>query len=111
MRQVIDLKAARQRPDIFRAALARHDAADDFDALLAVDATWRELTERVDQLRSQNKPAPVGYLAETVQLRGGFQRDRDGFELSERSGEIFDDLAGDHFGRRLVVEVFQRLVT
>jgi seryl-tRNA synthetase len=56
MGQVIDLKAARLEPETYRAALARRGAADDFDALLAVDASWRELTERVDQLRSQNKP-------------------------------------------------------
>lgn len=44
------------------------------------------------------KPSQLGHLAETVQLRGGFKCDRDGFGLSERSGEILDDLAGDHFG-------------
>jgi seryl-tRNA synthetase len=61
---VIDLKAARQEPDRYRAALARRGAADDFDALLAADARWREYTERAEALRatqkklSRSKPGP-----------------------------------------------------
>jgi len=54
---VIDLKAARQEPDRYRTALARRGAAADFDALLAVDATWRELTERAESLRAEQKKA------------------------------------------------------
>ena len=53
--QVIDLKTARQEPDRYRAALARRGAADDFDALLAADARWRELTERSESLRAEQK--------------------------------------------------------
>jgi len=52
---VIDLKAARQEPDRYRAALDRRGAAADFDALLAVDARWRELTERAESLRADQK--------------------------------------------------------
>jgi seryl-tRNA synthetase len=61
---VIDLKAARQDPQTYRAALARRGAADDFDALLAADASWRSLTERAEALRaaqrssSKGKPTP-----------------------------------------------------
>jgi seryl-tRNA synthetase len=61
---VIDLKAARQDPDTFRAALDRRGAAEDFDALLAADANWRSLTERAEALRaaqrssSRGKPTP-----------------------------------------------------
>jgi seryl-tRNA synthetase len=61
---VIDLKAARQDPDTFRSALARRGAAEDFDALLAADASWRSLTERAETLRaaqrssSKGKPGP-----------------------------------------------------
>jgi seryl-tRNA synthetase len=71
---VIDLKAARRDPDYFRAALARRGAADEFDALLAVDASWRELTERAEALRARQKrssksaPSEAG-LAELRQLR------------------------------------------
>jgi len=62
--QVIDLKAARQEPDRYRAALDRRGAAKDFDALLAADARWREHTERAETLRaaqrrsSRGKPGP-----------------------------------------------------
>jgi len=52
---VIDLKAARQEPDRYRAALARRGAAQDFDALLAADARWREQTERAQVLRAEQK--------------------------------------------------------
>ena len=61
---MIDLKAARQDPQTYRAALARRGAADDFDALLAADASWRSLTERAEALRaaqrssSKGKPTP-----------------------------------------------------
>jgi len=52
---LIDLKAARNDPDAFRAALARKGAAREFDALLAADERWRELVPRVDELRSKQK--------------------------------------------------------
>jgi seryl-tRNA synthetase len=59
---VIDLKAARNDPDGFRAALGRKGAAEAFDALLAADERWRSLVPRVDELRSrqklQGKPTP-----------------------------------------------------
>jgi seryl-tRNA synthetase len=61
---VIDLKAARQEPDRYRAALDRRGAAKDFDALLAADARWREQTKRAETLRaaqrrsSRGKPGP-----------------------------------------------------
>src|ERR1700729_4390550 len=57
---VIDLKAARQEPDRYRAALARRGAAQDFDALLAADARWRELTERAESLRAAQKRSSKG---------------------------------------------------
>src|ERR1700684_3515426 len=74
--KVIDLKAARQEPDRYRTALARRGAAKDFDALLAVDAKWREHTERAETLRaaqkrsSKGKPGP-DELAELGQAGGG----------------------------------------
>jgi seryl-tRNA synthetase len=57
---VIDLKAARQDPGRYRTALARRGAAADFDALLAADASWRELTERAETLRAEQKRASRG---------------------------------------------------
>jgi seryl-tRNA synthetase len=52
---VIDLKAARNDPDAWRAALARKDAAEAFDRLLAADEAWRGLVPRVDELRGRTK--------------------------------------------------------
>src|SRR3954454_21644490 len=52
---MIDLKAARAEPDVWRAALARKGAAEAFDALLAADERWRLLVPRVDDLRSRTK--------------------------------------------------------
>jgi seryl-tRNA synthetase len=57
---VIDLKAARQDPDGYRAALARRGAAADFDALMAADTSWRSLTERTETLRAVQKSASKG---------------------------------------------------
>ena len=57
---MIDLKAARQDPDGYRAALARRGAAEDFDRLLAADATWRGHTERAESLRAEQKKASKG---------------------------------------------------
>jgi len=57
---VIDLKAARQDPEGFRAALARRGAGEDFDELLSADTTWREQTERVETLRAEQKKASKG---------------------------------------------------
>jgi len=59
---LIDLKAARNDPDAFRAAVARKGAGEAFDLLLEADARWRELIPRVDELRGrqkiQGKPTP-----------------------------------------------------
>jgi seryl-tRNA synthetase len=74
MTTVIDLKAARQEPDRYRAALDRRGAGADFDALLAVDARWRGLTERAESLRAEQKrsskagPPGPGQLAELKRL-------------------------------------------
>jgi seryl-tRNA synthetase len=72
---VIDLKAARQEPDRYRAALARRNAAADFDALLAADSSWRQHTERAESLRaaqkrsSRGKPPGPAEMAELRQLK------------------------------------------
>jgi seryl-tRNA synthetase len=105
---VIDLKAARQEPDRYRAALARRGAAKDFDALLAADARWREHTERAETLRaaqkrsSRGKPSP-DQLAELRQLAAEFAaateeqahaaRERD--ELLARIPNLPDPAAAD----------------
>jgi seryl-tRNA synthetase len=52
---VIDLRAARNDPDRYRAALARKGAAEVFDELLAADEQWRTVQQQVDDLRAQTK--------------------------------------------------------
>jgi seryl-tRNA synthetase len=52
---MIDLRAARNDPDAFRAALRRRGAAEAFDELLAADEHWRELVPQVDELRAKQK--------------------------------------------------------
>jgi seryl-tRNA synthetase len=52
---VIDLRAARNDPSAFRAALARKSAAETFDELLAADRAVLDLQPRVEELRSQRK--------------------------------------------------------
>jgi seryl-tRNA synthetase len=52
---MIDLRAARNDPDRFRADVARKGAAEAFDELLEADARWRELVPKVDELRGRQK--------------------------------------------------------
>ena len=69
---MIDLKAARNDPDAYRAALARKGAGDAFDALLAADERWRALVPQLDELRGKTKlkgkPSPE-QLAELQQVK------------------------------------------
>jgi seryl-tRNA synthetase len=105
---VIDLKAARQDPQTYRAALARRGAADDFDALLAADASWRSLTERSEALRaaqrsaSRGKPTPEQMeqlralkdeLEQAQQELGAVARQRD--DLLARIPNLPDPTAAD----------------
>ena len=52
---MIDVRAARNDPEGWRAALARKGAAEDFDKLLEIDQQWRSLVPRVDDLRAKTK--------------------------------------------------------
>jgi seryl-tRNA synthetase len=52
---MIDIRAARNDPEAFRAALARKGAAKAFDQLMEADARWRELVTQVTELRSRTK--------------------------------------------------------
>jgi seryl-tRNA synthetase len=59
---VLDLKAIRREPDAVRAALARRgpDTGARIDALLALDARWRELTGELEALRAEQNAASKG---------------------------------------------------
>ncbi len=57
---MIDLRAARQEPERYRAALARRGAEREFDALLEADRAWRAHTERAETLRAQQKRSSKG---------------------------------------------------
>jgi len=69
---MIDLKAARNDPGGYRAALARKGAAEAFDAVLEADERWRALVPKIDELRGKTKlkgkPSP-GQLAEMQQVK------------------------------------------
>jgi seryl-tRNA synthetase len=74
---MIDLRAARNDPDAFRAALARKGAAEVFDELLAADRAVREIQPRVEELRSarkvKGKPTP-DQLEELERVKEELQR-------------------------------------
>ncbi|HEX7290306.1 MAG TPA: serine--tRNA ligase [Conexibacter sp.] len=59
---MLDLRLIRRDPDAVRAALARRgeDIEDAIDHLLDVDAYWRELTTRLEQLQAQQNEASRG---------------------------------------------------
>ncbi len=59
---MIDVRAAREHPDIVRAAILRKSdgAARAFDELMEVDRSWREGRSRVDELRSRKSKSPKG---------------------------------------------------
>jgi seryl-tRNA synthetase len=73
---MIDLRAARNDPETFRAALARKGAADLFDELLNADRAVREVQPRVEELRAQRKvkgkPTPE-QLAELERIKDELQ--------------------------------------
>jgi seryl-tRNA synthetase len=52
---VIDLRAARNDPDGYRAALRRKGADELFDALLEADRVWRDVSQRRDEARARQK--------------------------------------------------------
>jgi len=53
---MIDVRLAREQPEEFRRALARKGAAADFEVFLEIDAAWRELSGKVDELRGRTRP-------------------------------------------------------
>src|SRR5439155_5154753 len=50
---MLDLRAIRENPEPYRAALARRGAADDLDRVLELDEERRKLIARVEELRAE----------------------------------------------------------
>jgi seryl-tRNA synthetase len=91
---MIDLKAARNDPDGYRAALARKGAAAIFDELLAADAASRAVQTKVEELRARTKlkgkPTP-----EQLEEMKAIKEEQQPLEaefgaLSERVQELLD---------------------
>ena len=113
---MIDLRAARRDPDGFRTALARKGAAEDFDRLLEVDAEWRALQPRIDELRSQGKlkgkPTPE-QLAELTARKEELQKleaelaplEQERADLLQRIPNAPDPSAPDGFEEEDAVEI------
>jgi seryl-tRNA synthetase len=113
---MIDIRAARHDPEGFRTALARKGAAEDFAHVLAVDARWRALQPRIDELRAQakikGKPTPE-QLAELTERKEELQKleaelaplEREREELLQRIPNPPDPSAPDGFEEEDAVEI------
>jgi seryl-tRNA synthetase len=91
---MIDLRAARNDPDGYRAALARKGAVAVLDELLAADARWREVQQRVDELRARTKlkgkPTPE-QLTELTAIKAELQPlEAELGEVQQRLQELLD---------------------
>jgi seryl-tRNA synthetase len=91
---MIDLKAARNEPDAFRAALARKGAADLFDELLEADARWRQLETQVTELRAKTsvkgKPT-TEQLEELQRIKADLQHlEAEHSEAEKRRQDLWD---------------------
>ena len=67
---MIDIRAARNDPESFRAAVARKGAGKAFDELMAADSRWRELETRVTELRAKTKLKGKPSPEQLEELRG-----------------------------------------
>mgnify|MGYP000075101458 CR=1 FL=1 len=67
---MIDLKLLRQDPDLFRRGAAKKRIACDVDRILALDASVREISQRMDDLRARQKVAGKRIAEATAAERG-----------------------------------------
>jgi seryl-tRNA synthetase len=91
---MIDIKAARNEPEAWRAALARKGAAEDFDALLEADRELRRLKSQVEPLKSRRKlkgkPTPE-QLEELNEIKAELQRLQEAqTQAEDRVKELLD---------------------
>src|SRR5438045_8507161 len=88
---MLDLRAIRENPEPYRAALARRGAADDLDRALELDEQRRKLIARVEDLRAeQNRGSKVVRDASADERQRMIQSLRG---VSEELKEIEPDLA------------------
>jgi len=92
---VIDLRAARSNPEIFRAALARKGAEELFDRLLEADARWRQASTRRDEARAGQrrlgKPKTQEEIEEAKRLKAVMQElDEELARLERERQEVWD---------------------
>jgi seryl-tRNA synthetase len=92
---VIDLRAARNDPDGFRAALERKGSAEIFDQLLEADAAWRDVSTRRDEVRARQKklgkPTTQEQIEEAKSLKAELQAfDAELAEAEARRRELLD---------------------
>jgi seryl-tRNA synthetase len=80
---MLDIRAVRDDPDRFRAALGRRNLADAVDRLLEADERRRELTPRVEQLRAEQNRA-----SKAIGAASGDEKQRLIDEVSRVSAEI-----------------------
>jgi seryl-tRNA synthetase len=90
---MIDLRAARNDPDRWRAALARKGAADAFDELLAADERWRALVPRIDELRGRTKLKGKPTPEQLTELQGVKEQLRGAEEELAAAESARDELA------------------
>ncbi len=86
---MLDLKAIRSDPGPAREALARRNAAEQFDELLAVDERRRELNTRTDEQRAAQKSLS-GEIEAAARGEGGDEAKVSA--LRERSSELKSEL-------------------
>jgi seryl-tRNA synthetase len=67
---MIDIHLVREHPEQLRRALARKGTGELFDELVVVDASWRQLTSTVDDLRSRSRPKGRPTEVELAALQG-----------------------------------------
>jgi seryl-tRNA synthetase len=113
---VIDIKAARNDPESWRAALARKGAAEEFDALLEADRARRSLLPQVEGLKARQKlkgkPTPEqleelqGVKAEVERLEAELREAEARYdELLARVPNPPDPSAPDGFTEEDAVEI------
>jgi seryl-tRNA synthetase len=88
---MIDMRLAREHPEQLRRALHRKGAAESFDELLAVDASWRQVAAAVDDLRSRTRPKGKPSPEELADL----QRVKDELKTAEGDLALLEEARAD----------------